>query len=168
MKENNNIFIEILNTLNTEQRLAVDTIEGPVMVVAGPGTGKTQILAARIGNILLNTDALPHNILCLTYTESGAVAMRKRLFEFIGKDAYRVNIFTFHGFCNSVIQENRHLFGHWDLQPISDLEKTLLYKEHIFELPSGSILKREIGDTYYEKVRMESLFDLMKKEDYTP
>ncbi|MBK7634053.1 MAG: UvrD-helicase domain-containing protein [Saprospiraceae bacterium] len=55
--------------LNTKQKLAVDTLEGPVMTIAGPGTGKTQLLAVRIGNILMKTDVFPHNILCLTYTD---------------------------------------------------------------------------------------------------
>ena len=77
-----NKFNEEYKRLNTQQRLAVDTIEGPVMVIAGPGTGKTQILAARIGKILLETDAQPQNILCLTYTDAGVLAMRKRLLEF--------------------------------------------------------------------------------------
>ena len=58
-------FQDIYNSLNERQKLAVDTIEGPVMVIAGPGTGKTQILSARIGKILLETDAQPDNILCL-------------------------------------------------------------------------------------------------------
>ena len=56
-------FSEEYNKLNEKQRLAVDSIEGPVMVIAGPGTGKTQILASRIGKILLETDAYPQNIL---------------------------------------------------------------------------------------------------------
>ena len=64
--------------LNDRQRAAVDRIEGPVMVIAGPGTGKTQILTARIGKILLDTDASPSNILCLTYTDVGAMAMRRK------------------------------------------------------------------------------------------
>ncbi len=46
-------FLQELDQLNEKQRIAVDTLEGPIMVIAGPGTGKTQILAARIGNILL-------------------------------------------------------------------------------------------------------------------
>jgi DNA helicase-2/ATP-dependent DNA helicase PcrA len=99
-------FAEEYNKLNERQRLAVDSIEGPVMVIAGPGTGKTQILASRIGKILLETDAYPQNILCLTYTDAGVVAMRKRLLQFIGPDAYKVNIYTFHAFCNEIIQEN--------------------------------------------------------------
>src|SRR5205085_9845726 len=107
--------------LNEKQRVAVDHIDGPVMVIAGPGTGKTQILASRIGKILLDTDALPANILCLTYTEAGVVAMRKRLLQFIGPEAYKVNIYTFHAFCNDVIQENLSLFEKTALDPISDL-----------------------------------------------
>ena len=99
-------FIEEYNRLNEKQRLAVDTIEGPVMVIAGPGTGKTKILASRIGRILLETDAFPQNILCLTYTDAGVVAMRTRLRDMIGPDAHKVNIYTFHAFCNEVIQEN--------------------------------------------------------------
>jgi len=67
-------FEEEYLKLNESQREAVDRIEGPVMVIAGPGTGKTQILASRIGRILLDTDVLPDNILCLTYTDAGAIA----------------------------------------------------------------------------------------------
>src|SRR5678815_4787990 len=96
-------FQQEYRRLNEEQRKAVDNIEGPVMVIAGPGTGKTQILAARIGKILLETDVLPNNILCLTYTDAGAIAMRRRLLQFIGADAYKVNIYTFHSFCNDII-----------------------------------------------------------------
>src|SRR5919205_4367334 len=103
-------FREEYDKLNEQQKLAVDTIEGPVMVIAGPGTGKTQILSARIGKILVETDSRPENILCLTYTDAGAIAMRKRLLSFIGADAYKVNIYTFHAFCNGIIQENLSLF----------------------------------------------------------
>ena len=108
-------FNEEYLRLNTYQRKAVDTIEGPVMVIAGPGTGKTQILAARIGKILLETDVSPNNILCLTYTEAGAIAMRRRLVEFIGSDAYKVAIHTFHAFCNEVIQDNLFRCDHYPL-----------------------------------------------------
>ena len=93
------------------------------MVVAGPGTGKTQILSIRIGKILLETDVLPSNILCLTYTDAGVLAMRKRLLGMIGPDAYTVQIHSFHSFCNMVIQQNMHLFHKKDLQPINELEQ---------------------------------------------
>ncbi|MFZ1301515.1 MAG: ATP-dependent DNA helicase [Candidatus Microsaccharimonas sp.] len=96
--------------LNDAQKQAVDTIDGPVMIVAGPGTGKTELLSVRIANILKKTDTLPSNILCLTFTESGAQAMRQRLVDIIGKDAYKVAIHTFHSFGSDVINQNREYF----------------------------------------------------------
>jgi len=67
--------------LNPEQKLAVDEIEGPVMVIAGPGTGKTHLLTMRIANILDKTDTPPEAILALTFTESGVASMRRDLVE---------------------------------------------------------------------------------------
>ena len=99
-------FNTIYNHLNEQQKNAVDNIEGPVIVNAGPGTGKTQILATRIAKILLDTDTNPNNILCLTYTDNGAVEMRNRLLKMVGTAAYNVQIHTFHSFCNEVIQDN--------------------------------------------------------------
>ncbi|MEI2737717.1 MAG: ATP-dependent DNA helicase [Chitinophagaceae bacterium] len=161
-------FLEEYERLNEKQRLAVNTIEGPVMVIAGPGTGKTQILASRIGKILLETDATPENILCLTYTDAGVVAMRKRLLQFIGPDAYKVNIYTFHAFCNDVIQENLSLFEKTALDPISELEKIQLFKELIDAFPKNHALKRYRGDVYFEVNNLQSLFSTMKKEGWTP
>src|SRR5438045_6348219 len=143
-------FREEYQKLNEQQRKAVDTIEGPVMVIAGPGTGKTQILAARIGKILLETDVLPENILCLTYTEAGAIAMRRRLQQFIGADAYKVNIYTFHAFCNEVIQDNLSMFEKNTLDAISDLENIQLFKILIDSFPKNHALKRYRGDVYFE------------------
>ncbi len=100
-----NPFLDAYNRLNDAQKKAVDTIYGPVIVVAWPGTGKTQLLTLRIANILHKTDVHPGNILALTYTEAGAFAMRDRLRSFIGSDALRVNIQTFHSFCKWLIDE---------------------------------------------------------------
>ena len=164
----NETFSREYERLNEQQRRAVDTIEGPVMVIAGPGTGKTQILASRIGKILLETDAGPSNILCLTYTDAGVVAMRKRLLQFIGPDAYKVNIYTFHAFCNDVIQENLSLFEKTALDPISELEKIELFKELIDSFPKNHPLKRYRGDVYFEVNNLQSLFSSMKREGWTP
>src|SRR6478672_13638672 len=161
-------FNEIYNKLNAAQKQAVDTIEGPVMVIAGPGTGKTQILGARIGKILLDTDTQPDNILCLTYTDAGVIAMRKRLLSFIGPDAYKVNIGTFHAFCNDVIQENLSLFEKTSLDPISELERIELLKQLIDSFPKNHPLKRYRGDVYFEMHNLQSLFCTMKREGWTP
>ncbi|HWJ89825.1 MAG TPA: ATP-dependent helicase, partial [Flavisolibacter sp.] len=161
-------FNEEYARLNAEQRKAVDQTEGPVMVIAGPGTGKTQILSARIGKILLSdAHAEPNNILCLTYTDAGVVAMRRRLAQFIGPDAYRVGIYTFHAFCNDVIQDNLGLFEKTALDPISDLERIELLKELIDGFGKEHPLKRYRGDVYFEINALQSLFSLMKREGWT-
>ena len=161
-------FAQEYEKLNEQQRLAVNNIEGPVMVIAGPGTGKTQILASRVGKILLETDVLPENILCLTYTDAGVVAMRKRLLQLIGPDAYKVNIYTFHAFCNDVIQENLFLFEKTSLDPISELERIELFKQLIDSFPKNHPLKRYRGDVYYEIRNLDKLFSAMKREGWTP
>jgi len=158
-------------TLNEEQLQAVHQTEGPVIVIAGPGTGKTQILAARIGYILSNPDLgdiRPDQVLCLTYTDAGAVAMRRRLLEFIGAEAYRVGIFTFHSFCNKVIQDRPEIFGQRDLEPISELEVILLLRKLIDGLPDDNPLRRWGLQQYYEVNRLQSLFNTMKQEGWTP
>lgn len=161
-------FNQEYERLNAQQRHAVDTIEGPVMVIAGPGTGKTQILAARIGKILLDTDASPRNILCLTYTDAGTIAMRKRLVQFIGADAYKVNIYTFHAFCNDVIQDNLFLFEKNSLDAISELESIELFKTLIDSFPKNHLLKRYRGDVYFEINNLRNLFSSMKREGWAP
>ncbi len=162
-----NIFEKEYASLNTAQKEAVDTTEGPVMVIAGPGTGKTQILAIRIGKILLDTDTRPENILCMTYTDSGAIAMRKRLIKMIGPDAYKVNIHTYHSFCNQVIQDNLSHFDKNSMDPISELESIALVRELIDQFKKGNPLKRYRGDVYYEAQNLLYFFSIMKREGWT-
>ena len=158
-----------LDRLNAEQRKAVEHIEGPVMVIAGPGTGKTQIIAGRIGYILKSDlQVAPHNILCLTYTDAGTVAMRNRLLQFIGPTAYRVNIYTFHSFCNNIIQHNLDYFGKRELEPISELENIQLLRDMLDALPPTHLLKRLKGDIYFDVTRLNDLFRMMKEEYWSP
>lgn len=157
-----------LERLNAEQREAVDHIEGPVLVIAGPGTGKTHILAARIGRILLDTDTQPQNILCLTFTDSGVRAMRQRLLQLIGPEAYRAHIFTFHSFCNSIIQDNLELFGRHELEPVSDLERIEMIRKILDGLDVSHPLKRGQSDSYFYESHLYDLFQRMKMEDWTP
>jgi DNA helicase-2/ATP-dependent DNA helicase PcrA len=139
-------FLKEYERLNKAQKLAVDTIEGPVMVVAGPGTGKTQVLAMRIGNILQKTQINPHNILALTFTESAASNMKQRLIHLIGHAGYYVNISTFHSFCNSIIQEfpGRFAFSR-KCAMLDDLSRIKVIQEVIDET------KLEMLTTFYDK-----------------
>ena len=70
--------------LNQKQKEAVEYLEGPLLVLAGPGTGKTQLLSEKVAYILKNTDTNPENVLCLTFTENGASNMRTRLISTVG------------------------------------------------------------------------------------
>ncbi len=160
-------FEELYKKLNPMQKKAVDTIEGPVMVVAGPGTGKTQILTLRIANILLKTDTDPDNILALTFTESGAYAMRKRLVDIIGTPAYKVHIQTFHGFCNEIIKRYPEEFP----RIISSTNATEIDQidivERIIDISSFEYIK-PFGDAYYYvRPTLSNIRDL-KREGVTP
>lgn len=108
--------------LNDNQRQAVDYIHGSLLVIAGPGTGKTELLSMRTAQILKKTDTLPNSILCLTFTESGATNMRQRLRQIIGEDAYKIAIHTFHSFGTEIINQHReYFFRGADAQPVDEL-----------------------------------------------
>jgi DNA helicase II / ATP-dependent DNA helicase PcrA len=160
-------FEAAYKALNAAQKQAVDTIDGPVMVIAGPGTGKTQILTLRIANILLKTDMQPGNILALTFTESGAKAMRERLRKYIGAAAYQVPIYTFHGFAAKLIGEypdayHRVIGG----RPINDLEKIKLIEDI---LNGGEIKKlRPMGNPEYYVPHVLRIIGQLKQEYVTP
>ncbi len=160
-------FLAAYGALNDAQREAVDCIDGPVMVIAGPGTGKTQILTLRIANILLKTDMQPGNILALTFTESGAKAMRERLRQYIGAAAYQVPIYTFHGFAAKLIGEypdayHRVIGG----RPINDLEKITLIETI---LNGGEIKKlRPMGNPEYYVPHILRIIGQLKAEYITP
>ena len=153
--------------LNKAQRQAVDTIEGPVMVVAGPGTGKTQILTLRIANILRETQADAENILALTFTESGVSSMRKRLAELIGSDAYRINITTFHAFANDIIKQYPEYFPHIiGSESITDVDQITIIQD-IIEGVSLEFLK-PFGDVFlYVKDIIRAIKEL-KREGVSP
>lgn len=162
-------FEEKLEKLNTQQRCAVECIEGPVMVIAGPGTGKTEILSLRIGYILKQTDTPPGSILCLTYTDAAASEMRYRLIDYIGPEAYRIHVSTFHSFCNMVIQENPSIFLQArELEPISEIDKFRILQQLIDSFPPDHLLKRFKGQTYADWKRLDELFTTMKKENWSP
>ena len=160
-------FQSVLDGLNPEQKDAVTQIDGPMLVIAGPGTGKTQILAARIGYILLNTDSFAENILCLTYTDAGTIAMRERLIEMIGPEAYKVNIFTYHGFCNMVIQENSHLFSKKELMPASELDQVRVIKQIIDRFDNEHPLKKFKASKYQDVSNLRDHFSTMKNENWS-
>ncbi len=153
--------------LNKAQKEAVDTIEGPVMVVAGPGTGKTKILTLRIANILKKTQVNPGNILALTYSRAGASEMQKRLAGMIGTPAYQVTISTFHGFCDDVIKQNPSAFPRIiGSENIIEVDQVNIIEKAINELPLKEL--RPYGEPFYYMGAIISSIDKLKREDVSP
>ena len=160
-------FKEEYAKLNTKQKEAVDTIEGPVMVVAGPGTGKTTILTLKIGNILLKTDSQPENILALTFTNSGVSAIRKKLIECIGDSAYRINIFTFHAFAENIIKEFSFYFKELEFSKIiNNLDKVEILEDIIKKGKFTEIVSK--NDLLSSLSKIKSAIDSIKKEGLSP
>lgn len=154
--------------LNARQKEAVDTIDGPLMVVAGPGTGKTELLSMRAANILRETDTLPSNILCLTFTESGATAMRRRLSEIIGPDAYKVAIHTFHSFGSEIINQNGEYFYHGaDFRPASELSAYEILRDIFDSLDLSNPLASTMNGEYTHLADTLTTIGELKKSGLT-
>jgi DNA helicase-2/ATP-dependent DNA helicase PcrA len=164
-----NNFLSEYQKLNDQQRQAVDTIDGPVMVIAGAGTGKTQTITLRIGKILTETQVNPNNILCLTFTENAAINMRSRLLSIIGPSAYSVRISTFHGFCNSVIKENpdKFLFSKKESVSLDEIKQIQIIRSLIDQLPATSSFKNINSLYFFQKDIIRSIQSL-KKENIIP
>jgi DNA helicase-2/ATP-dependent DNA helicase PcrA len=134
-------FREAFEKLNEQQRQAVETIDGPVLVIAGPGTGKTQLISSRVGYILQNTDTPADAILLLTFTEAGAEAMRQRLAQLIGKPAYDVRINTYHAFGGEIFRQYPDYFEAAELTLLEELGADTALRAIIAKLPYSNPLK---------------------------
>lgn len=163
-------FEERYKNLNKEQKHAVDTTDGPVMVIAGPGSGKTELLSLRVGNILKQGTAKASNILLLTFTETSAQNMRDRLEALIGADAYRVAIYTFHGFCTDIIgRYPEYFFEASHFRPASDLLQSEMLEKIFERLPYKHIIGSfhlELGYSYLKEAQVR-IKDI-KKGGLTP
>ncbi|HZS42987.1 MAG TPA: ATP-dependent DNA helicase [Candidatus Paceibacterota bacterium] len=160
-------FQETYKNLNKRQKEAVDTIDGPVMVIAGPGTGKTTILTLRIANILNLTDTPAHGILAITYTDAGVRAMREKLQELIGDRAYEVRLHTFHSFASSIISEYPDHFLHlMGVKQLTEVEQEALIRQILAEPKFASLRPTGKPDVYLSSIIRT--IDDAKREAVTP
>ena len=132
--------------LNTNQKRAVEYLEGPLLVLAGPGTGKTQLLSSKVAYILENTDTNPENILCMTFTETGAANMRERLKSIIGNAGLKVNIGTYHAFGAEILAQYANYspdYGRKLNEAIDEVRQFKIVKEIQGKLPGRDILHKD-------------------------
>jgi DNA helicase II / ATP-dependent DNA helicase PcrA len=163
MKKNQ--FYRRYEHLNENQRLAVDNIDGPLIVVAGPGSGKTELLALRTAQIIRKTDLPASSVLCITFTNSATLNMRERLLGLIGAEAHKVSIYTFHGFCLELTERFKEHFSNEEKMIVADD----FVKLQIIEKILGSLefddplkkLNREGGFLYLKDVE-RSIFYLQE------
>jgi DNA helicase-2/ATP-dependent DNA helicase PcrA len=165
------LFEEKLNKLNKQQRQAVEAIEGPVMVIAGPGTGKTEILSLRIGYILKNTVDTPPG----RYSMPDLYTMQqpqKCGIALLITSARKPIASRSAPFIVFAISSSRRIHQNFskpgELEPISDIDKFKLIQELIDSFSADHPLKRFKGQTYTDWKRLDELFTTMKKENWSP
>src|SRR3989344_3507825 len=156
-------FEEEYKKLNKEQKEAVEALEGPVMVVAGPGTGKTQVLALRIANILKKTDIKADGILALTFTNSAVEAMRERLVRYIGEAGKEVNIKTFHSFGMDIIGQHFKELGFLEAPKLMEEADLAIFFDNLLHAHDWEHL-RPRGDSARYFQDLKSLISLLKRE----
>lgn len=137
--------------LNKQQLKAVRQIDGPVLVIAGPGTGKTQLISTRVGYILKNTDTPAEAILLLTFTEAGVQAMRERLSRLIGGSAYDVHLNTYHAFGGEIFRRYPDYFEGQSLTLLEELGADSLLRDIIAKLSYSDPLK--FADNYVSDLK---------------
>ena len=115
----------LLKELNSDQIKAVSHGEGPLLVLAGPGSGKTRVATYRIAYLIKNMGVPPHEILALTFTRKAAGEMRKRVGELLGAEMGKIWIGTFHSICLRILRKEAGFLENYakDFLILSDLEE---------------------------------------------
>ncbi|CAN5463258.1 hypothetical protein BH10PAT3_BH10PAT3_5660 [soil metagenome] len=162
-------FSNAYNRLNNEQRKAVDHIEGSVLVIAGPGTGKTELFSVRVANILDKTDTSPENILCLTFTNKAANNMQVRISRMAGSSGQRVMIKTFHSFAAEVMNLYPQVF--WNgarLTNVPGAMQTEIITDILSSLPLDNPLALKFAGQYTAVKDVQASLKLSKEAGLTP
>jgi len=124
---------EHLARLNPEQRMAVETLDGPVLVLAGAGTGKTRVLTTRFAHILLSGRAAPGQVLAVTFTNRAAREMRERVAAMLGRPAEGLWLGTFHALCARLLRRHAALVGLTPSFSILDTDDQLRLLKQVME-----------------------------------
>ena len=158
---------DILSGLTDEQRRAVEHGKGPLLIVAGAGTGKTHVLTARVVHLIASGAAKPHEILAVTFTEKAAAAMQDRVDYYAPLGLNDAAIKTFHGFGDEVFREFALELGRsGELRVLSSAEQAIFLHKHLYDLPLRRY--RPAGDPLEYVRALLDLFGRARDEDVLP
>ncbi|MDR3531540.1 MAG: UvrD-helicase domain-containing protein [Rhodopila sp.] len=124
---------DYLARLNAEQRAAVETVDGPLLVLAGAGTGKTRVLTTRFAHILLTKRAFPNQVLAVTFTNKAAREMRERVSAILGEPAEGLWLGTFHALCARMLRRHAEHVGLASNFTILDTDDQLRLLKQVME-----------------------------------
>ena len=179
--------MDLKNLLNKEQHEAATTVEGPLLILAGAGSGKTRVLTYRIANLINNLNVYPSRILAITFTNKAAEEMRERVRGIVGKEADGMWITTFHSMCVRILRREIDKLGYNKNFAIYDsYDQKVLMKECIKELNlnekdfddrslinkigqqkdnliSPEKFRREVGDNY-RLAKIANVYELYQKK----
>ncbi|MCX6091657.1 MAG: UvrD-helicase domain-containing protein, partial [Candidatus Bipolaricaulota bacterium] len=149
--------MDLLADLNPRQREAVTHSDGPLLIIAGVGTGKTTVITRRIAWLIAEKRAHPAEILALTFTEKAAAEMEERVDRLVPYGYVEAHIGTFHSFCDRILRENAVLLGlSPDYRILTVAEQDIFLKERLFELPLHQF--RPLGNPLHNLLSLLSLF----------
>lgn len=158
---------ELLNGLNEEQKQAVTAGDGPVLVLAGAGTGKTTVITKRIAWLINEKKAKPDEILALTFTDKAAEEMETRVYELVPYGFVDAWISTFHAFGDRIIRENAVFLGLGGaVNILSDSKAVVFFKEHLDAL--GLKIFSSLGNPEKHVKDILSYFSKLKDENISP
>ncbi|MFQ6058021.1 MAG: ATP-dependent helicase [Anaerolineae bacterium] len=153
--------MDILENLNPAQREAVQTIEGPVLVLAGPGSGKTRVLTHRVAYLIRECGIPPYNIMAVTFTNKAAREMKERLHHLIGRRLGQLTIGTFHATCARILRrEAQHLGLERSFVIYDDGDQLSLIKQAVKEL--------DLDDKMYRPTAIQGAIRRAKQELISP
>ncbi len=158
---------EILRGLNAEQREAVTHGEGPLLIVAGAGTGKTQVITRRIAWLIATKRARPEEVLALTFTDKAAAEMESRVDILVPYGFVGATISTFHAFCDRLVREHAVELGLTSQLRVETPAEILVFlRERILELPLRRY--RPLGNPDEHLQALVRVFDRARDEDVSP
>src|SRR5436190_3066376 len=157
----------ILEGLNEAQRRAVTHDTGPLLIVAGAGTGKTTVITRRIAWLIATRRARPDEILALTFTDKAAAEMEERVDTLVPYGYADVEIATFHAFGDRILREHALEIGLTpDFRVLNRAEQTIFFRDRLFELPLAHY--RPLGDPTRHLQALITLISRCKDEDISP